>query len=81
MPLFFLFELTFAVTVGWICITQILIPLYMGRKVFPMFRESEGVKELEKEFSHLKEEQYKNKLQHDIDKLKNDLKNNSETST
>ena len=50
--------------------TQVLIPAYMGRRLFPMFRKPADI---EQEIADVKEELYEVALEHDLETAKQHL--------
>ena len=63
-------ELILVVLALVVLITQVLIPAYANRKMFPMFRESG---EVEKELAEVKQEQYEEILKEELEAEKKKL--------
>lgn len=63
-------ELILVVLALVVLITQVLIPAYANRKMFPMFR---GAGEVEKELAEVKQEQYEEILKEELEAEKKKL--------
>ena len=63
-------ELILVVLALVVLVTQVLIPAYANRKMFPMFRESG---EVEKELAEVKQEQYEEILKEELEVEKKKL--------
>lgn len=70
-------ELILSVIVLIVLVTQVLIPAFANRKIFPLFRKAG---ELEKELAEIKQEQYEEILAEALEEEKKKLHKKADTS-
>ena len=63
-------ELILSIVVALLLVTQVLIPAFANRKLFPMFREAGNI---EKELAEVKQEQYEEILRDELEAEKEKL--------
>ncbi len=77
MILIIAFEVLIVVTLGWILITQLSIPIIRGTKLFPMFRKEEKLKD---ELAELKQETIEKNIERRIKNKKRETSSNPKMS-
>ena len=63
-------ELILSIVVALLLVTQVIIPAFANRKLFPMFREAGNI---EKELAEVKQEQYEEILRDELEAEKEKL--------
>ena len=63
-------ELILSIVVALLLVTQVIIPAFANRKLFPMFREAANI---EKELAEVKQEQYEEILRDELEAEKEKL--------